>query len=79
MHLDNNKSKKKLFYVHETACIDENCDIGKGTKIWHYSHIISGTSIGENCTRTKYNDWSLLWLVIIAKFKTMLACIKVLL
>ena len=42
--------KKQNFYVHQTAIIDENCDIGIGSKIWHYSHIISGTSIGENCT-----------------------------
>ena len=50
VHLDNNKKNKKLFYAHETACIDKNCDIGKGTKIWHYSHILNGSIIGENCT-----------------------------
>ena len=36
-------------YIHETAIID-NASIGKGTKIWHFSHISSGVSIGENCT-----------------------------
>ena len=37
------------FYAHETAIIDENCQIGKGTKIWHFSHIMSNCLIGENC------------------------------
>jgi UDP-2-acetamido-3-amino-2,3-dideoxy-glucuronate N-acetyltransferase len=39
----------KNYYSHETAVIDENCEIGKGTKIWHFSHIMSGCKIGENC------------------------------
>lgn len=46
----NNTVEKKQFYAHETACIDEGCNIGKGTKVWHYSHILKGTKIGENCT-----------------------------
>lgn len=37
------------FYVHETAIIDEDCRVGKGTKIWHFSHIMSNCTIGENC------------------------------
>ena len=37
------------FFAHETAIIDEDCQIGKGTKIWHFSHIMKGCSIGENC------------------------------
>ena len=37
------------FYAHETAIIDIGCDIGIGTKIWHFSHIMSGCKIGENC------------------------------
>jgi len=36
-------------YVHETAIIDGGCEIGKGTKVWHFSHIIKGTKIGEDC------------------------------
>lgn len=39
----------KDYFVHETAVIDDNCVIGKGTKIWHFSHIMPGCSIGENC------------------------------
>ena len=40
---------KKEYFAHETAVIDENCKIGKGTKIWHFSHIMTGCEIGENC------------------------------
>jgi UDP-2-acetamido-3-amino-2,3-dideoxy-glucuronate N-acetyltransferase len=37
------------FFAHETAVIDAGCKIGKGTKIWHFSHIMTGAEIGENC------------------------------
>jgi UDP-2-acetamido-3-amino-2,3-dideoxy-glucuronate N-acetyltransferase len=37
------------FYAHETAIIDEGCTIGKGTKIWHFSHIMPNCILGENC------------------------------
>ncbi|MCK4619288.1 MAG: hypothetical protein KAT52_05035 [Desulfobacterales bacterium] len=37
-------------FVHDTAVIDENCDIGAGTKIWHFSHVLSNSRIGENCS-----------------------------
>ena len=40
---------KDSFFAHETAVIDEGCIIGKGTKIWHFSHIMKGSVIGENC------------------------------
>lgn len=39
----------KEYFVHETAVIDDGCKIGKGTKIWHFSHIMTGSEIGENC------------------------------
>lgn len=39
----------KDFFAHESAVIDEGCVIGAGTKIWHFSHIMSGCQIGENC------------------------------
>jgi UDP-2-acetamido-3-amino-2,3-dideoxy-glucuronate N-acetyltransferase len=35
-------------FVHETSCVDDNVVIGDGTKIWHFSHIISGSVIGSN-------------------------------
>ena len=39
----------KNFFAHETAVIDANCTIGDGTKIWHFSHIMSNSIIGEQC------------------------------
>lgn len=39
----------KEFYAHPTAVVDEGCIIGKGTKIWHFSHIMPSCVIGENC------------------------------
>jgi len=39
----------KEYFAHETAVIDQGCTIGKGTKIWHFSHIMSNCEIGENC------------------------------
>ncbi len=37
------------YFVHESAYIDEECKIGKGTKIWHFSHVLSGSEIGKQC------------------------------
>lgn len=37
------------YFAHETAFIDKGCNIGKGTKIWHFSHIMTGCTLGENC------------------------------
>jgi UDP-2-acetamido-3-amino-2,3-dideoxy-glucuronate N-acetyltransferase len=37
------------YFAHETAVIDEGCKIGRGTKIWHFSHIMTGSVIGEKC------------------------------
>jgi len=37
------------YFAHETAIVDEGCNIGKGTKIWHFSHIMSNCTLGENC------------------------------
>ncbi len=42
-------SSQNNYYHHETAVIDSGCIIGKGTKIWHFSHIMAGAQIGENC------------------------------
>ena len=39
----------KAYFVHPTAVIDEGCEIGKNTKIWHFSHIMANCKIGENC------------------------------
>lgn len=37
------------YFVHESSYVDKDCRIGVGTKIWHFSHIMSGCNIGENC------------------------------
>jgi len=39
----------KNYIAHETAVIDEGCEIGAGTKIWHFSHIMPHCKIGEGC------------------------------
>jgi len=36
-------------FIHETAVVDTGCEIGPGTKIWHFSHIIKGSKIGRDC------------------------------
>ena len=37
------------YYAHPTAVIDEGCEIGNGTKIWHFCHIMPNCKIGQNC------------------------------
>ncbi|MDF1559996.1 MAG: acyltransferase [Bacteroidales bacterium] len=39
----------KEYFAHETAVIDEGCTIGRGTKIWHFTHIMKDAVIGERC------------------------------
>lgn len=39
----------KPYFAHPTAVIDDGCVIGRGTKIWHFSHIMPDCTIGENC------------------------------
>jgi len=36
--------------VHESAYVDDGCEIGEGTKIWHFCHVLAGTRIGRNCS-----------------------------
>lgn len=40
---------EKDYFVHESSFIDEPCEIGTGTKIWHFSHIMVNCRIGRNC------------------------------
>ncbi|MBS4012194.1 MAG: N-acetyltransferase [Bacteroidetes bacterium] len=40
---------EKEYFAHETAVIDPGCKIGKGTRIWHFTHIMPDCIIGENC------------------------------
>jgi UDP-2-acetamido-3-amino-2,3-dideoxy-glucuronate N-acetyltransferase len=39
----------KEYFAHETSVIDPGCEIGAGTKIWHFTHIMGGCRIGKNC------------------------------
>ncbi|WP_159522071.1 acyltransferase [Sunxiuqinia indica] len=39
----------KNYFAHETAYIDDGAEIGTGTKIWHFSHVMSGAQIGKSC------------------------------
>ncbi|MFA7090218.1 MAG: acyltransferase [Arcobacteraceae bacterium] len=50
METKNQKLKTKNYYVHESAFIDDGVTIGNNTKIWHFSHILSGSNIGTNCS-----------------------------
>jgi len=38
------------YFVHNSSFVDDGVSIGNGTKVWHFCHILSGTSIGENCS-----------------------------
>ena len=40
---------EKEYFAHESSYVDAGCLIGKGTKIWHFSHVMSNCVIGENC------------------------------
>jgi UDP-2-acetamido-3-amino-2,3-dideoxy-glucuronate N-acetyltransferase len=42
-------TEQREYYAHPSAIIDEGCTIGKGTKIWHFSHIMPNCVLGENC------------------------------
>ena len=43
------KQQKKDYFIHPTAIIEDDVQIGTGTKVWHYSHIRQNTKIGQNC------------------------------
>jgi len=43
------KEEKKNYFLHESSFVDENVEIGEGTRIWHFSHILKSCKIGKNC------------------------------
>lgn len=43
-------SDQKNYQVHESAYVDEGCEIGEGTQIWHFCHILTQTKIGQGCS-----------------------------
>lgn len=45
-----NTTEKQDFFVHETSIVDDGASIGSGTKIWHFTHVMSGAEIGEGCS-----------------------------
>ncbi len=40
---------EKNYFVHESSYVDEGAEIGEGTKVWHFSHILPGAKVGRNC------------------------------
>ena len=40
---------ERNYFVHESSYVDEPCEIGQGTKIWHFSHVMAGSKIGRGC------------------------------
>ena len=40
---------EKTYFVHPSSYVDEGCEIGEGTKIWHFSHVMQGCKIGKHC------------------------------
>ncbi|SMO36361.1 acyltransferase [Solitalea koreensis] len=49
MQLNNDNTLEKSYTAHASAVIDEGCEIGLGTQIWHFSHIMPNCKIGERC------------------------------
>lgn len=43
------EERLKPYFAHESSCVDEGAEIGEGTRIWHYSHVLKGAKIGRNC------------------------------
>src|SRR5205809_570167 len=49
------------FFVHQSAYVDDGAVVGRGTKIWHFCHVMSGATIGENATivcGVTINEWA---------------------
>ncbi len=44
------RAETREYFAHETAVVDMPCSIGKGTKIWHFSHVMKGATLGEDCS-----------------------------
>ena len=46
---ENNRAKTEGYFAHESAYVDQPCEIGDGTKIWHFCHIMKDSKIGRDC------------------------------
>lgn len=42
-------TEAKTYFVHESSYVDEPCELGEGTSIWHFSHVMKNAKIGKNC------------------------------
>jgi UDP-2-acetamido-3-amino-2,3-dideoxy-glucuronate N-acetyltransferase len=42
--------ERKNVFIHESSCVDEPCEIGEGTRIWHFCHVMRDARIGKNCS-----------------------------
>jgi UDP-2-acetamido-3-amino-2,3-dideoxy-glucuronate N-acetyltransferase len=49
VHKSSTQKTSSEYFIHPSSCIDDGCEIGNGTKIWHYTHVLKGTRIGSNC------------------------------
>jgi len=49
MRASDDKNNGLDYFIHESSLIDKDVKIGKGTKVWHFSHILSGSEIGSDC------------------------------
>ncbi len=47
---DRKQNENTKYFVHESSYVDDGCDIGEGTKIWHFCHVLAGTKIGKKCS-----------------------------
>jgi len=46
---EDKEAMERQYFIHESSYVDEPCEIGEGTKIWHFSHIMAGSKIGRGC------------------------------
>jgi len=43
-------TQPKSYFVHESSYVDKGVEIGEGTKVWHFCHLLTGTKLGKNCS-----------------------------
>jgi len=48
--IDMRKRKQDVYYIHESSFVDDNVEIGEGSKVWHFSHIMKNSKMGSNCS-----------------------------
>ena len=53
------------YFAHESSFIDNDVEIGEDTKVWHFSHILSGSKIGKKCFSRDKTKWKFRWIFFI--------------